>query len=68
MTAPAPADRRARHRPAVFAGDRDVIGLLGEEEDAWRVAPGTEPDAVLDRYRQEAARELLDGRQWLVLD
>ncbi|GHG20781.1 mycothiol transferase [Streptomyces hydrogenans] len=105
---------------AVLAGDRTVIDLLDEEEDAWRVAPGADPGEILARYRQEAARadalaaaagpdtplawwphelfgpphlhdlrglllhvitetachaghldaarELLDGRQWLVLD
>ncbi|MEV1020295.1 DUF664 domain-containing protein [Streptomyces sp. NPDC050264] len=105
---------------AVFRGDRDVIGSLAGIEDAWQVAPGTSPDAVLARYRAEteladavvtaaatadaplawwprdlfgephlhtlrdlllhvvtetachaghldAARELLDGRRWLVL-
>ncbi|CAM3255460.1 DinB family protein [Stackebrandtia soli] len=40
---------------AVLLGDPDVIAALGDEEDAWRVRPGTSGSDVLDRYREETA-------------
>lgn len=63
---------------AVVAGEQ-VERASGDE--AWRVSPQTHPEAVLETYREEirlahavidvtsldAARELLDGHQWLVL-
>ncbi|WP_308457372.1 DUF664 domain-containing protein [Streptomyces sp. SM10] len=44
---------------AVVAGDRDVIGGLGDCEDAWQVGPDVPATGVLAGYRREA--ELADA-------